>query len=500
MALTPFDMEGVNRDLLAAGNPAKPDMQSILRRNARDLVLGNAILVSSADAKELEFGVHMAYSDADGGFDTDPSEDVWFEASSLPIPNERPDLPPDNALRIRVTDVLTEYGFTDIDVKAPDRTPEGIWIGFEAMQPVRLDVTSAQGGRSVSFTLTAAEANDWRSGRLDAHGLSRMAVERVLARPGDTVTLAYGDSLFRPAVMCDGSGRLPEHRVKAGIGTFVIGRESEAVMPEILRIDRTVDPRDPLVIEKAFGKENDMENGNVPEYWKGLMDEADLPLAGIVREHGGGLMDFHRMKGIERLTGSSDWDFYSWTVENYDDDLLDVCERENAAAVLAVGTCAAYGGIPAGKGNETGAMGVSAFLKKEGIPAPVINIPGCPPHPDWMVGTLALLLDAMKRKGTEGGVLEIMRGLDDVGRPKVFYPNTHLTCPYLSFFEDGIFSPFMTDKKGCRFELGCRGPWSGCDSATRKWNGGVNWCIANATCVGCTSPNFPDGMSPFYEN
>lgn len=163
MALTPFDMEGVNRDLLAAGNPAKPDMQSILRRNARDLVLGNAILVSSVDAKELEFGVHMAYSDADGGFDTDPSEDVWFEASSLPIPNERPDLPPDNALRIRVTDVLTEYGFTDIDVKAPDRTPEGIWIGFEAMQPVRLDVTSAQEGRSVSFTLTAAEANDWRS-------------------------------------------------------------------------------------------------------------------------------------------------------------------------------------------------------------------------------------------------------------------------------------------------------------------------------------------------
>lgn len=331
MALTPFDMEGVNRDLLAAGNPAKPDMQSILRRNARDLVWGHAILVSSVDAKELEFGVHMAYSDADGGFDTDPSEDVWFEASSLPIPNERPDLPPDNALRIRVTDVLTEYGFTDIDVKAPDRTPEGIWIGFEAMQPVRLDVTSAQEGRSVSFTLTAAEANDWRSGRLDAHGLSRMAVERVLARPGDTVTLAYGDSLFRPAVMCDGSGRLPEHRVKAGIGTFVIGRESEAVMPEILRIDRTVDPRDPLVIEKAFGKEHDMENGNVPEYWKGLMDEADLPLAGIVREHGGGLMDFHRMKGIERLTGSSDWDFYSWTVENYDDDLLDVCERENAA-------------------------------------------------------------------------------------------------------------------------------------------------------------------------
>lgn len=166
MALTPFDMEGVNRDLLAAGNPAKPDMQSILRRNARDLVLGNAILVSSVDAKELEFGVHMAYSDADGGFDTDPSEDVWFEASSLPIPNERPDLPPDNALRIRVTDVLTEYGFTDIDVKAPDRTPEGIWIGFEAMQPVRLDATM----EPLDKRLYAAAEKEFKERALDPDG------------------------------------------------------------------------------------------------------------------------------------------------------------------------------------------------------------------------------------------------------------------------------------------------------------------------------------------
>ena len=335
MALTPFDMEGVNRDLLAAGNPAKPDMQSILRRNARDLVWGQRD--SGLFRRCQGIGVRRPHGVFRRGRRLRHRSERGRVVRGVLAPdsNERPDLPPDNALRIRVTDVLTEYGFTDIDVKAPDRTPEGIWIGFEAMQPVRLDVTSAQEGRSVSLTLTAAEANDWRSGRLDAHGLSRMAVERVLARPGDTVTLAYGDPWYRPAVMCDGSGRLPEHRVKAGIGTFVIGRESEAVMPEILRIDRTVDPRDPLVIEKAFGKENDMENGNVPEYWKGLMDEADLPLAGIVREHGGGLMDFHRMKGIERLTGSSDWDFYSWTVENYDDDLLDVCERENAADVLA---------------------------------------------------------------------------------------------------------------------------------------------------------------------
>lgn len=152
MVLTPFDMAGVNRDLLAAGNPANPDMQSILRRNARDLVWGHAILASPVDADELEFGISLAYSDGDGGFDTDPRDDVWFEASSLPIPNERPDLPPDNALRIRVSDVLGEYGFTDVDVAAPSQMPEGgTWIGFEAMQPVRLDVTPAQGGCSVSL-------------------------------------------------------------------------------------------------------------------------------------------------------------------------------------------------------------------------------------------------------------------------------------------------------------------------------------------------------------
>lgn len=114
--------------------------------------------------------------------------------------------------------MLTEYGFTDIDVKAPDRTPEGIWIGFEAMQPVRLDVTSAQEGRSVSFTLTAAEANDWRSGRLDAHGLSRMAVERF--SPGRR----HGDARLRGfAVPAGGDGAtvregFPSIGVKAGIG------------------------------------------------------------------------------------------------------------------------------------------------------------------------------------------------------------------------------------------------------------------------------------------
>ena len=142
-------------------------------------------------------------------------------------------------------------------------------------------------------------------------------------------------------------------------------------------------------------------------------------------------------------------------------------------------------------------MGVSAFLKKEGIPAPVFNIPGCPPHPDWIVGTIGLGLQALATNTLD---LLVKQGLDANGRPKAFYKNVHMNCPHLSEFEAGHMVKTMSDKDGCRFSMGCKGPRSACDSFERKWNNGVNWCVNNATCIGCTSPTFPDGQSPFYVN
>jgi hydrogenase small subunit len=173
-----------------------------------------------------------------------------------------------------------------------------------------------------------------------------------------------------------------------------------------------------------------------------------------------------------------------------------------APAVLAVGTCAAYGGIPAGNPNPTGAKSVKDFLVSVGISTPVVNIPGCPPHPDWIVGTIAYF----KLFGL--GIVDI---LDAYGRPSIYYPNIHEKCPYLQDYEAYLVDPghpYMAGQlsdPGCLFNLGCKGPDTGADCPTRRWNCpahgeyGASSCImAGAPCQGCTEPDFPDGKSPFF--
>lgn len=149
-------------------------------------------------------------------------------------------------------------------------------------------------------------------------------------------------------------------------------------------------------------------------------------------------------------------------------------------AGLAFGTCSSYGGIPAAAGNITGAMSFPAWLKKNNVELPVINVSGCPPHPDWMVGTIAHYL------------LFGLPELDKDGRPKMFYPDTHENCERYSYFEANKFAKDYGEPY-CLAELGCKGPLSHCDVMKRGWNGGVNNCIScGAPCIGCTEPTFPD--------
>jgi hydrogenase small subunit len=163
----------------------------------------------------------------------------------------------------------------------------------------------------------------------------------------------------------------------------------------------------------------------------------------------------------------------------------------DAMAVIALGTCASFGGIPAAKPNPTDCQSVSRVLAAKGIKKPLINIPGCPPHPDWFIGTIAGIL----LKG-----LPTADDLDDFLRPKAFYGKLiHENCPRRAYFDEGKFAKKLGDE-GCLYEMGCKGPITYADCPLRKWNSGTNWVIgAGAPCNGCTQPEFPDQTSPFYE-
>jgi NiFe hydrogenase small subunit HydA len=186
---------------------------------------------------------------------------------------------------------------------------------------------------------------------------------------------------------------------------------------------------------------------------------------------------------------------------------------ERASVIIAAGTCASFGGLSAAQPNVTGAKSVSQAL---GGGFTVVNIPGCPMHPDWLVGTVAYIL--------ANGSLP---ALDALGRPTAFYGKTlHEQCPYLGEYntkygrqshargqsclechtrtDSDVPQPRSLGTSGCLFALGCKGLQTRCDCAVRKWNGGaagtpgVSWCVeAGGPCTGCTEPTFPDGMSPF---
>ncbi len=161
---------------------------------------------------------------------------------------------------------------------------------------------------------------------------------------------------------------------------------------------------------------------------------------------------------------------------------------KRAAFVMGVGTCACYGGIPAAAGNPTGAQGLASSYNGK----PVIKVPGCPIHPDWVVGTVAYIL-------ANGAA----PALDAYGRPTSFFgKKLHDNCHL-----KGTQEANRPGQGGCTKEIGCRGPNTFADCNQRFWNGGaagqkgVSWCSASgATCIGCTERTFPDGMSPFYRN
>ena len=177
-----------------------------------------------------------------------------------------------------------------------------------------------------------------------------------------------------------------------------------------------------------------------------------------------------------------DGGIYSTTAgESNLETLKETCK--DAFAIISIGTCAAYGGIPKANPNPTGAVSVSDIIKDK----PIINIPGCPPIPEAMTGTIAYLL-------AFGKVPE----LDHLGRPKAFFgDNIHDRCYRRPFYERGQFAKSFDDEGAragwCLYEVGCKGPITYNACATTKWNNGVSFPIQSGHgCLGCSEPDFWD--------
>jgi hydrogenase small subunit len=160
-----------------------------------------------------------------------------------------------------------------------------------------------------------------------------------------------------------------------------------------------------------------------------------------------------------------------------------------AAAVIAVGSCASFGGIPAANPNPTGAVSVAELITDK----PIINVPGCPPIPVVITGVLTHFL-------TFGTIPD----LDHLGRPMAFYGKSiHDRCYRRPFYDKGLFAETFDDegaKQGwCLYKLGCKGPTTYNACATSKWNEGTSFPIESGhPCLGCSEPDFWDAGG-FYE-
>lgn len=169
-----------------------------------------------------------------------------------------------------------------------------------------------------------------------------------------------------------------------------------------------------------------------------------------------------------------------------------------AERIVAIGTCASYGGISRASGQKScdargvaylGASGRGGMLDEVGVSKEVINVPGCPTHPDWVLLTLADVA-----LGNEVA-------LDRYARPSAFFGDRplHDSCLRRGSYDRMERSGGFADEK-CTYNQGCKGQLAFADCPTRRWNGGVNMCTqAGGLCIACTEPEFPDAFSPFFK-
>ena len=170
-----------------------------------------------------------------------------------------------------------------------------------------------------------------------------------------------------------------------------------------------------------------------------------------------------------------------------------------ARHVVAVGTCAAFGGVTASGPNVTEACGLqyederrggllgADFLARGGLP--VINVAGCPTHPGWVTDTLMAL----------GAGLLTAQDLDALQRPRAYADQlVHHGCTRNEFYEFKASAVKPSDL-GCMMEhMGCKGTQAHADCNTRLWNGEGSCTRGGYACISCTEPGFQDPGHGFH--
>ena len=168
----------------------------------------------------------------------------------------------------------------------------------------------------------------------------------------------------------------------------------------------------------------------------------------------------------------------------------EVCR--DALAVIAVGTCAAFGGLPAAAPNPTGALGVADAVT--GIKT-LINLPACPVNAENLTAVLAFFLTYGRWPAT-----------DRLERPLFAYGKSiHDACERRAHFDAGQYVEHFGDEGHrlgfCLYKVGCKGPVAFQNCPNIGWNENTNWPVGcGHPCFGCAEPRFWDTMTPFYSH
>ena len=244
-----------------------------------------------------------------------------------------------------------------------------------------------------------------------------------------------------------------------------------------------------------------LETANIQVLWHPSLSEASggEAVALLERIRSGEVpLDILCLEGsvVRGPNGTGKFHLFAGTGRPMKDWVHDLAAR--AEYVAAVGSCAAYGGVTAAGENPSDACGLAysgqeaggllgpGFRSRSGLP--VINIAGCPTHPNWVIETLMQI-----SLGAFSGA-----DMDQLGRPRSYADHlVHHGCSRNEFYEFKASAERPSDL-GCMMEnMGCKGTQAHADCNIRPWNGGGSCLRGGYACINCTAPGFEEPGHPF---